>query len=79
MTNRDIEAAADSIAGFCDKPADRDGASKAIVALVNRAVLAERERCAKVCEAEAGFAGSTCKKDASALNCAAAIRNGNRP
>lgn len=40
------------------------------------AILAERERCAKVCEAEAEFSGSNGKKDASALNCAAAIREG---
>jgi len=44
MTDRDIEAAADSIADFCDRRADRDAASKEIVALVNRAILAERER-----------------------------------
>lgn len=38
------------------------------------AVLAERERCAKVCEAEAESLGSSGKRDASALCCAAAIR-----
>ena len=41
---------------------------------VNHAVAAEREACAKVCEAEAVFAGSDGRKDASASNCAAAIR-----
>ena len=39
-------------------------------------VAKERERCAKVCEGEAEFAGINGKKDASALNCAAAIRAG---
>ncbi len=38
------------------------------------AVLAERERCAKVCEAEAESLGSGGKRDAAALCCAAAIR-----
>ena len=38
------------------------------------AVLAERERCAKVCETEAESLGSSGKRDASALCCAAAIR-----
>jgi hypothetical protein len=34
----------------------------------------EREACAKVCDAEADFAGSNGRMDASAANCAAAIR-----
>jgi len=38
------------------------------------AVLAERERCAKVCEAEAESLGSGGKRDAAALCCADAIR-----
>lgn len=38
------------------------------------AVLAERERCAKVCGAEAESLGSGGKRDAAALCCAAAIR-----
>ena len=42
------------------------------------AVLAERERCAKVCEGEAEFAGINGKKDACALNCAATIRAGTK-
>jgi hypothetical protein len=34
----------------------------------------EREACAKVCDAEADSAGSNGRKDASAANCATAIR-----
>ena len=45
-------------------------------ACARAAVLAERERCAKVCEAEAESLGSGGKRDASALCCAAAIRAG---
>jgi hypothetical protein len=45
-------------------------------AYARAAVLAERERCAKVCEAEAESLGSGGKRDAAALCCASAIRAG---
>lgn len=41
---------------------------------VRELIAEEREACAKVCETEAAFSGSNGKKDASALNCADAIR-----
>ena len=47
-----------------------------VEAVRRAAVLAERERCAKVCEAEAESLGSGGKRDAAALCCAADIRNG---
>ena len=39
-----------------------------------KAIAKEREACAKLCDAEAEFSGSNGKKDASASNCADAIR-----
>ena len=50
--------------------------SEQMRAYARAAVLAERERCAKVCEAEAESLGSGGKRDAAALCCAADIRNG---
>lgn len=41
-------------------------------------IAAERERCAKVCEAEAESLGSGGKRDAAALCCASAIRAGTK-
>jgi hypothetical protein len=58
------------IHGF-DRDGDYTDEIKTFAAFV---AAAEREACAKVCEAEAAFSGSNGKKDAAASNCAAAIR-----
>jgi hypothetical protein len=45
-----------------------------LMRMIAQAVEAEREACAKVCDAEAVFGGSDGRKEAGASNCAAAIR-----
>ena len=45
-----------------------------VTRMITEAVAAEREACAKVCDAEALFGGNNGRKEAGASNCADAIR-----